>query len=87
MLTGDALGTAKNIAKSCRLLNKKMLSCECRNKDPDVINKFFQDVEDSLERCEKEDRKQCILIEGDPLKIIFGKKNSAMGKRFLKLAM
>lgn len=86
MLTGDKLGTAENIAKSCRLLTQYMYKTQLRTNDKDSINNFFTETMKTLKKCKKENLKQAILVEGDALKTILD-RSEGYDMQFLKIAM
>ena len=73
MLTGDKLGTAENIARSCKLLNKDMYKTKLRTAKKEQIEEFFRETTETLKKCKKEKKKQAILVEGDALKLILNK--------------
>ncbi len=57
MLTGDKLGTAENIARSCKLLNKDMYKTKLRTARKEQIEEFFRETTETLKKCKKEKKK------------------------------
>lgn len=67
MLTGDKLETAENIAYSCSLITGDMNTIRCHGNTPELVEKKLQENKEVFELCIKEDRKKCLIVEGEAL--------------------
>ena len=69
MLTGDKLGTAENIARSCNLILPHFEVLKVAERAPDHVKSTLQAVKSRYQILSAKNKPKALLVEGEALSI------------------